>query len=711
MLHIKKLHSYIYQLFFPYLIMTTSVVIFVFVIQQVWQHIDKLVGKGLGVSVILEFLFYIIMVIIPQAIPLGILLASLMVFGSMGEKLELLAIKASGVSLIRIMSPLIVLVSIITVCSFFYQDRLVPMYNVKMRSLMSSLTDKKPEVAIPEGSFYTDVDGFSIYVGKKNPDTRMLYDVIIYDLSSGFRNVAVDFCDSAFVETAPSKDYQILTLYNGERFANINNASSSPKKDFVPNMREKYEKKTINIPFSTELTRLNEDAYENTYLSKTLNELQTSIDSLNRRLDSINIIDRESVKSISIFKESFSLNSPVADVKNKANQDTTAIENNLPVSNKKIEVQKLNFDSVLASYSKRQQSELITSAMNQAKSSRISNLAYTHFESPKPILQKNIWMHRSFYLMVFSLSFSCLIFFFIGASLGAIIGKGGMGVPVILCVVLFIIYYMINNVGRKLAQNGSWEVWQGMWLSTAILLPIAIFFTYKSMRESALFNVEAYNMFFRRILRIKSNPLRPETREPRFEEIPTLSSLNVNPEIIDDLNAQDNKNLKDMISNYQTYFVSPELGRDYQLAALALLKKRKTYLFDVKVNNYDYNYSKQILAWIASFVKKILVPTFIAIFCLLMIQIKITMVLAIVVIVIYLFLLMKVSYYLGDFYRSINQKNKNVLIKISNLFFPKLASLQSFLFGLILILFLPLTYHIIGKKLNRLIENIKGKSF
>ena len=701
--------------------MTSSVVVFIFVIQQVWQHIDKLVGKGLDTIIILEFLFYIILTIIPQAIPLGILLASLMVFGNMGEKLELLAIKASGVSLLRIMTPLIILVSCITIMSFFYQDRLVPTFRVKLQSLFSSIKQKNPEIAIPEGSFYNEISGFSIYVKKKNHDTRMLYEVVIYDLSGGFKNISVDYCDSAFMETAPSKDYLILTLYNGERFANVNNAST-PKKDaeFIANMRDRYDKKTINIQFNSGLDRVEENTYEDTYISKNINQLRVSVDSLTIRLDSLNQLDRTAVSAIPIFKKVFSGSNvaPAIQEVKRITTDGNEIEETLIAENIESEIEEpqippMNFDSILSTYSKQQQSEIISSALNQSRSARISNLVYTHIDDQKPFLQRNIRMHEYYILYVYALSSCCLIFFFIGASLGAIIGKGGMGVPVILCVFFYIVYYMLQNVGRKLAQDGVWEVWQGIWLSSAILTPIAIFFTYKSMRESALFNTEAYNMIFRRLYGVKSDATRRETREPLYEEITPMSELKVNESVVLSLSSQDDKSLKDVILNYKSYYQSEEEGREHQLVALALLRERNSYLFDVRVNNYDYSYSKQILHWISSYVTKVLTPVFLVTILsfIAMIPFDLSIFIPLVFLAIYLILLIRVCYYLGDLMRSINRKNKNILVMISQLYFPTMEKIGSFFLGLLQIIFIPISYIWIGKKLTQIINSIKGKLF
>lgn len=726
MLRIKKLYIYIYQSFLPFLVMTTSVVLFIFVVQQIWQHIEKLVGKGLETMVILEFLLYSILFLIPQVIPLAILLASLMVFGSLGERLELLAIKASGVSLIKVMNPLIILVSCITIGSFFYQDKLVPKFNVKLQSLVQSIKDKNPEVAIPEGSFYNEVPGYSIYVKNKNKETHMLYGVMLYDLSGGFENISVDFCDSAKIETAPTKDYQQLTLYDGESFSNVkSNQYRGRKTDYIPHMRERYKKKIYNIPFSSEMERVDETRYDETYIAKTLSQLQYSVDSLNVKLDSVNLLDRTSVKAIPIFKmgESKGLTSSeleearVVDDEGIVDRQTKPAkveeEKNI-VDEKDLSLPTYDFDSLFAEYAMLDQRNIIASALSEAKGSRINTMMYSHIESPKHILQRNIRMHEIYWYKVFTLSLSCLVFFFIGASLGAIIGKGGMGVPVIICVFLYIFYYIVNNVGYKLARDGNWEVWEGVWLSTAILIPIAVFFTYKSMRESALFNTEAYNMFLRKMFRLKSEAVRRETREPLYVEIPMTEELGIGVEIVNTFRKHDNKNLKDIVNNSAIYY-EKEDRRQYQLLALSILKERGAYLFDVRVNNYDYNYSLQLVNWLRRVsVRETLPLSLGVIFCLILNAIfrySVFEFIGFAFLGLYIFSLQKIILYMGDFARSLNIKDKNIFVIIATLFFSNIKGAGGLIFGFVSLVLYPLSMKFILKKFSQMVADIKGKSF
>lgn len=726
MFPIKRLYLYIYQSFLPFLGMTTSVVLFIFVIQQIWQNIEKLVGKGLDSAVILEFLLYAILTLLPQVIPLAILLASLMVFGSLGEKLELLSIKASGVSLLRIFNPMIILVVIISIGSFYYQDKFVPVFNVKLQSLFRSIEQKNPDVAIPEGSFYNEVPGYSIYVKYKDKNTKTLHDVMIYDLSGGFKNISVDYCDSAQITTAPSKDYQILTLYSGERFSNIKadqqrkNASRQ-----LSSLREKYQKKVINIPFSSQLERVDEARYGETYIAKTLSQLKRSSDSMKVRLDSINQQDRITVLSLPLFqnknakdnnlnKNTKNEQQELSQSKNLGNpapgQHTT--RSSAEAAKKEYEV--LNPDSVFNSYSTAEKSNIIASALADARGSKLNNMMFSHMDSPKHFLQRNIRMHEIKWYETFKYSISCIIFFFIGASLGAIIGKGGLGIPVILSVFLYIFYHIINNVGYKLARDGVWEVWEGMLFSIVILVPIAAFFTYKSMRESAIFNTEVYNQVFRNIFRIKSDGLRPETKEPIYEEIPNLAEIEEHAEIIRSLDNYDNKALKDIVTNHEVYYES-DMARYYQLVALSLLKNRGVYLFDVRVNNYDYEYSLSVLRWIRKTSLLETLPLFIISFVFLAIgaifNFSIFSMISIASGIIYLLSLQKIAIYMGDLFRTLNQKKENILELIAALFIPKANKINRFWIGAIIMILYPISMYFIWQRLKQKIETIKDKTF
>ena len=221
MLRIKRLYTFIIQTFIPVFMMTFIICLFIVLMQFIWRYVEDFVGKGLDNAVLAELFLYAALTLIPMALPLSLLLASLMAFGSLGERLELLAIKASGVSLLKTMQPLIILVACISIGAFFFQNEAMPRIQVKFRSLMISIKQKSPELDIPEGSFYSGIDNYSLYVKKKDPKTKMLKEVMIYDTSEGFDNMSVFVCDSAMMRITEDKKYLLLNLYTGQRFANF----------------------------------------------------------------------------------------------------------------------------------------------------------------------------------------------------------------------------------------------------------------------------------------------------------------------------------------------------------------------------------------------------------------------------------------------------------------------------------------------------------
>ncbi|GAB6123612.1 hypothetical protein JCM30204_47620 [Dysgonomonas termitidis] len=535
--------------------------------QFLWRYVEDLVGKGLEISVLAELFIYAAFQLIPMALPLSLLLASLMAFGNLGERLELLSIKASGVSLLKAMRPLIILVAFISVGAFFFQNEAMPRIQVKLRALLWSIKQKSPELDIPEGSFYSDIPNYNLYVKKKNRETKMLHEVMIYDTSKGFDNMAVIVCDSALMRGSEDKTFLLLNLYHGQQFSNfrqaeINNTSSRSNNQFVPYSRENFKEKEVIIPFNTGFDRMDESNLEGTQISKNIVQLSRSIDSMSVRLDSVNIRDRKIIGQHTYF----------------AYRNTEAYQNRIKetdslkiekpkVSLKKEQPARIDFDSLLNSYSKEEMAQHLMSAASEAENSRYNMLESTQ----KAGLQKNIRYHEVERHRKFTLSFACLIFFFIGAPLGAIIRKGGLGMPVVVSVALFIVYYIIDNIGYKMARDGVWEAWQGMWLSSFALFPLGVFLTYKAMNDSALFNPEAYGKFIRKIFFIKTPPkISDERRNIIVKKIPDVSELDLQPEILNGLRAMDTDKLRDLIQNYKKY----NYEKDTQLAALSILKER-----------------------------------------------------------------------------------------------------------------------------------------
>lgn len=557
MFHIKRLYRFILEAFVPIFSMTFGICLFIVLMQFLWKYVEDMVGKGLDTVVLGELFFYSALYLIPMALPLAILLGSLMTFGNMGERLELLAIKASGVSLLKAMSPLIILVSIISIGAFFFQNEAMPRIAVKQKTLLTSIKQKSPELDIPEGSFYNGIENYSIYVKKKNKETRILYDVMIYNTSEGFNDMMVFVCDSAKMSVAETKDFLLLNLYSGQRFSsfreadiNSNNTYKSRSNQFVPYSRENFKQKDIIIKFDTNFNRLDESSMEGSGIAMNLSKLHFSRDSVQNLLDSMNIVDRKTMKH--------------SYLRHFIAQDTASTQATKPHK----EIAKLDFDSLLNSLPR----TTTLSVFERASSGEENNASTFLIQSyTKNTYQQQVRHYKLLAHQKFTLSFACLIFFFIGAPLGAIIRKGGLGMPVIISVILFIIYYILDTMGIKMARDGIWLIPIGMWFSSMILFPLGVFLTYKAMNDSALFNVEAYNKYFYKILRIKpALKVSIEEKSHILQQIPTVAQLGADPDLVERMNKMDIDKLKEAVLTKAT----DEQEQKARLLALAILKDK-----------------------------------------------------------------------------------------------------------------------------------------
>lgn len=512
---IKKLFRYILKTFIPLFLMTFAICLFLVLMQFLWRYVEDMVGKGLDNKVLIEMFGYAALYLVPMALPLAILLASLMVFGNLGEDLELLAIKAAGIPLLRTMKPLIILVGFISIGAFFFQNDAMPRIQTKYYSLLLSIRQKSPELDIPEKVFYKDIDGYNLFVEKKNRETGMLYDVYIYDIANGFNNMAVIVCDSAKMSMAEDKLSIVFTMFNGQQFQNfsqggLNEQQSS--KEFVPYARESFYQKKMIIPFDANFSRMSEESLEGRtssgYVAMNLTQLKTAIDSMEYNIDSVNIVDRKRMQSYAYlnFRNTYPENE--RDSMIRLGQD--------------IPIQKL--DSLLDSKNLQEKLAILQNAYSKAEN---NNNDFMFRSLDKTATQKSINRYWIEWHKKFTLSFACLIFFFIGAPLGSIVRKGGLGMPIVISVILFIIYYILDNVGYKMARDGVWVHWVGCWFSSMILLPLGIFLTYKAMNDSAIMNGEIYVRFFKKMffIREKRNYARKEViiTEPSVEEVSELS--------------------------------------------------------------------------------------------------------------------------------------------------------------------------------------------
>lgn len=474
MLRVKRLYTFMLQGFVPLFVMTFCICLFIVLMQFLWRYIDELVGKGLEISVIVELFFYAALTMVPTALPLAVLLASLMLFGNLGERFELTALKASGISLLKTMSPLIVLLSFIAVGAFFFQNDVLPKAQVKMWTLLFSMRQKSPELDIPEGVFYDQITGYNLYVREKNRNTGVLYDLMIYDLSAGFNNASIILADSGKMSFVSDRQHLFLKLWEGESFENLKDQQVS--RVGVPYRRESFSNKEIMIPFDANFNRMDDSNLRNQYVGKNISELQQTIDSVNQRIDSIGAqygVQLQNVNYVGVHR---------SDRLAPDKQEIKTV---------------VNIDSIFEGKSLREKQRYVSLALERARQTKneYEFKSYSLSDDKKTIRRHQIELQRKF-----TLSVACLIFFFIGAPLGAIIRKGGIGMPIVISVFLFIFYYIIDTAGYKLARDGRVDVWEGMWASTAVLLPLGIFLTYKAVNDSDVFKIEVYLDFFKKIV-------------------------------------------------------------------------------------------------------------------------------------------------------------------------------------------------------------------
>lgn len=480
----KKLDIYLLKHFLGLLVMTFLICIFILLMQFVWMHIKDLVGKGVEIKVLAEFFIYAVTSVVPLALPLAILLASLMTFGNLGEKFELTAMKAAGVSLFRIMRPLVVAIGFICVGAFLFSNYVLPVSQVKLWALVFSLKQKSPELDIPQGEFYDGIEGYNLYVRHKNPKTGMLYDMMIYDYSDGFRNASVMLADSGQIYFSADNKYLLLVLYSGEAFENLDRkqqrATSSEKN--IPYRRESFASKQILIDFDMDFNRYSEDVLADQHVSKDVSKLIESIDSV-KVLAHI----RSNEQSEQLVNNNYFGRERVE------NRNVDALE-----GAKDLYAQ-YEVDSLYSRFSDDERYRAASAAVDRAKGmkDKIDYNALMLDDHQRYIRKHEIELHRKF-----TLAFACLIFFFIGAPLGAITRKGGLGAPVVISVVMFIVYYIIDNTGYKMAREALWPCWSGMWLSSMVLLPIGIFLTYTAATDSPLFNPEAWVKYIHKLKKI-----------------------------------------------------------------------------------------------------------------------------------------------------------------------------------------------------------------
>ena len=480
MLRIKRLYTFVLGTFLPLMLATYSVCLFIILMQFVWQFVNDMVGKGVEMNVLAELFFYAAIAFTPMALPLAILLASLMTFGNLGEHLELLAMKASGISLLRMMKPLIWFVVLMAGVSFFFQNDIVPRAQTKMYTIVVSLRRTSPELDIPERTFFKEITGYNVYVRHKDK-SGMLHDLMIYDYSGGFENLEVIVADSGRFSQAADKKYLALALYNGKSFRNWGGRRARSMNESTPYMRETFDLRDILIAFDSNFTMADESIMGNSDIGKNMRELTTFVDSVRKEQDSIQVQTAPSFKN-SIYASTFQ-NYPV-DRPSKMSSPTDTL-----------------FDAGFDAYFNHLPQEKKISHLQQAKR-RTEQIKsdYDFAMLRQSDAQKQLLSHIAQYHKRYSMALSCILFFFIGAPLGAIIRKGGLGMPVVISVLLYLSYYAVDNFGTKMVQQAVLPSWEGMWLSTVLLLGLGFFFTYKSVNDSTMIDPDAWKAFVQKLI-------------------------------------------------------------------------------------------------------------------------------------------------------------------------------------------------------------------
>nr|WP_311147684.1 LptF/LptG family permease [Prevotella pallens] len=484
MFHIRKLDIFIIKQFGMLFIGTFVVSLFVLMMQFLWQYVDELIGKGLTLDVLGEFFWYMSLMMVPEALPLAVLLSSLITFGNLGESSELTAIKAAGISLIKSFRGVIAFTLFIALISFYFQNSIGPDAKKHFDQLLISMKQKSPELEIPEGIFYNGIPDTNLYVEKRNLKTGHLYNIMIYRMTDSYEDQAIILADSGMLQSTAEKKHLILNLWNGEWFENMRSQELSSSAS-VPYRRESFVHKKLIIDFNEDFNLTSMAGIADDARTKSIAKIHHDKDSLIHVYDSVgNVYYRDAQQSIY----------PILKLKKKDMNKAIMLAS----------TKNYNLDSIYTKLRPEERSQIIERTLMNTQQT-ISDLDFKSMITSDG--DKLIRMHDIAEINKYLLALTCLIFFFIGAPLGAIIRKGGLGVPIIISVLVFIIYYILNNTGYRMTRQGDWAIWFGRGLSPAILIPTAIFITYKANNDSAVFNIDLYRNFFIRILglRMKRN--------------------------------------------------------------------------------------------------------------------------------------------------------------------------------------------------------------
>ncbi len=469
---IKKLDKLIVGSFIGPFIATFFITLFVLVLQFFWLYIDDIVGKGLDLFTIGTFILYVCTTLVPLALPLAVLLSSIMTFGNLGETFELVAIKSAGIPLLRFMRPLFITSLFICGIAFLFNNYIIPVAQLKMQTLKFDIIVSKPAFDIKEGVFYDKIDGYIIKIGRKEKDGASIHDILIYQHNYTLLQDNIIVAQSGKMTISKDKKFLEFNLKNGWNYQEKGQRYSTNTQ--LIRMGFKEYKKVFDLS-SFKLNKTDDSTFKNNYQMLNMRQLATTIDSLENITASYQKLSKNLLKpNIPILKY---LDSPW-----KAQPSIARVD-----SFKQVIPDSTLHPLLLKAYN----------TMSNIKSS--TDISAVNFDNDR----KNLRMHLMKWHEKITMSIACLVLFLIGAPLGSIIRKGGIGLPLIFAVIFFVIFFLLNNFGSKLVKEDVMQPFVGMWMATFVLLPIGIFLTYKAMNDSQLFNREFYNRLLKKLRKPK----------------------------------------------------------------------------------------------------------------------------------------------------------------------------------------------------------------
>lgn len=491
----KKIHTLVLKAYLGPLLAVFFIVQFILMLNFVWRYIDELTGKGLEASTIAELFICGSINMIPLGLPLAMLLSAIMTMGNLGENFELLAMKSAGLSLMRILKPLLVVVGLISVGSFFIQNNLVPYANQRMYDILFDVREQRQELKFQDGVFFNGLPNMSIRVGHQDEKTGLLTDVLIYDTRSDNGDMTTTLADSGYIHMSDDKAYLYVTLFNGRTYEHTRNSQWYDRNT----MREhQFSRQDGTFPVD-KVAKRDGDMSREFSESQTRNmvELEELMDSLQILINRSTMATYEPLLKRQIFV-----------------RDTTIIPNDSVVFDRSQYKAFSHYDSI-PELPMRKRAKVYSVASSTSRSAQGS---YTFDEHSSKVALTQLYRAETEWHRKLTMPVSIIVFFMIGAPLGAIIKKGGLGLPIVISVIFFVIYYVISVSGEKMAKEGTWDSVYGMWMPIVVLTPVAIYLTYKATNDSSLLDMDWYDVRIRKLRRSLSKRL-PKWLKPKKRRV------------------------------------------------------------------------------------------------------------------------------------------------------------------------------------------------